>query len=237
MPPYNVRRFAFASALFGAAVILAGVATTQHVLPGHLTATQTLQQMLVPEPQRLFGKNALHVLVVGLDYDYSPQDQETSAHSRSDIIMAVKLDFAKRRMYDLSVPRDMVATMPDGRVAKINQAQADGGIRETEAVVAQWLGAPTFDRYVVLRIDTMKDLINALGGVTVNVENSDALRHSGSNGPLDYDDSWGHLHVPQTRHPAARWHPGRGLRSLPARLVQRSVSHHAPTASHSRVSG
>ena len=195
MPQYNVRRFAFALAIFGAAAVLVGVATTQHVLPGHLTATQTLQQMLVPEPRTVFGKNALHVLVVGLDYDYSAQDQETSAHSRSDIIMAVKLDFAKRRMYDLSVPRDMVATMPDGRVAKINQAQADGGVREAKTVIAQWLGAPAFDRYVVLRIDTMKDLINAIGGVTVNVENSDALRHAGPNGPVDYDDSWGHLHV------------------------------------------
>jgi anionic cell wall polymer biosynthesis LytR-Cps2A-Psr (LCP) family protein len=41
----------------------------------------------------------------------------------------------------------------------------------------------------------MKDLIDALGGVTVTVENSAALRHAGPNGPVDYDDSWGHLHV------------------------------------------
>jgi LCP family protein required for cell wall assembly len=89
----------------------------------------------------------------------------------------------------------MVATLPDGRKAKINQAQSDGGIRESEDVVSRWLGTPAFDRFVVLRIDTMKDLINALGGVTVDVENSLALRHSGPSGPVSYDDSWGHLHV------------------------------------------
>ena len=48
---------------------------------------------------------------------------------------------------------------------------------------------------MVLRIDTTKDLIDAIGGVDVNVENSDALMHAGPNGPLDYDDGWGHLHV------------------------------------------
>jgi LCP family protein required for cell wall assembly len=62
-------------------------------------------------------------------------------------------------------------------------------------VIASWLGIPGFDRYIVMRIDTTKDLINAIGGVDVNVENSDALRGQGKNGPVDYDDSWGHLHV------------------------------------------
>jgi LCP family protein required for cell wall assembly len=183
--------------------VLLGFAVTQHVLPGHLTAAQTLQQILVPDPQKIFGRPNLRVLVVGLDYDYDGQDEESSAHSRSDIIMAINLDFVNHRIDELSVPRDMVATMPGGQQAKINEAQSEGGVRESENVVASWLGIPAFDRYVVLRIDTMKDLINALGGVTVDVENSDALRHAGPNGPVDYDDSWGHLHVhlkPGTQH-------------------------------------
>lgn len=76
----------------------------------------------IPAPQSLFGKDLLRVLVVGLDYDYDEKDQETSAHSRSDVIMAIGLDLAARRINELSVPRDMVATMPNGREAKINQA-------------------------------------------------------------------------------------------------------------------
>ncbi len=170
-------------------------AATQRVMPGHLTAVQTVRRLLVPEPQQLFAKNHLRVLVVGLDYDYNAQDIESSAQARSDVIMAVNLDFVHHRIAELSVPRDMVATLPDGRVAKINEAQSDGGIRESEAVVSHWLGVRKFDRYVVLRIDTMKDLVDALGGVNVDVENSDALKGDGPNGPVNYDDSWGHLHV------------------------------------------
>jgi LCP family protein required for cell wall assembly len=181
--------------LLGVLLVGTALAATQHVMPGKLTPVQTVRKLLVPDPRSVFGKSNVRVLVIGLDYDYDDRDLESSAHSRSDVIMAVDLDLANRRIDELSVPRDMVATMPDGRVAKINEAQSQGGVRESEAVVSQWLGVPNFDRYVVLRIDTMKDLINALGGVTVDVENSDALKGDGPNGPVDYDDSWGHLHV------------------------------------------
>ncbi|HEY0798180.1 MAG TPA: LCP family protein, partial [Candidatus Baltobacteraceae bacterium] len=156
---------------------------------------QALQRIFVPDPVQVFGKDHLLVLIVGLDYDYDRLDQETSQSSRSDVIMALNLDFKNHRVYELSVPRDMVATLPSGQKAKINQAQSEGGIQESKSVIAGWLGIPSFDRYVVMRIDTSKDLINAIGGVDVNVENSDALRQAGPNGPIDYDDSWGHLHV------------------------------------------
>ncbi|HEX3462719.1 MAG TPA: LCP family protein [Candidatus Elarobacter sp.] len=162
---------------------------------------QAVQRFFVPEPQTLFGKSEIRVLLVGLDYDYDNKDQETSKQSRSDIIMAIGLDFRDRRISELSVPRDMVATLPNGRLGKINQAQSEGGIAESQAVIAQWLGIPPFDRYVVLRIDAAKDVVNAIGGVDVEVKNANALRGTGKNGRLDYDDHWGHLsiHLPPGR--------------------------------------
>jgi len=152
---------------------------------------------VAPDPIRMFGKSNLRVLVVGLDYDYDDKDQETSVHSRSDIIMALNLDLAHDRVSELSIPRDMVATLPNGAQAKINEAQSEGGIAESQAVVANWLGIEGFDRYVVLRIDTMKDLIDAIGGVDVAIETSDCLRYKTgcTDGHIDYDDAWGHLHV------------------------------------------
>lgn len=182
--------FTLALAVVGLSAAVAGFAIVQHKSPW-----QVVTEPIVPDPQALFGKSQLRVLVVGLDYDYTNNDLEYSTNSRSDIIMAVNLDFKNHRVYELSVPRDMVATLPNGQEAKINQAQSDGGIAESEAVVSKWLGIPGFDRYVVLRIDTTKDLIDAIGGVDVDVKNSDALMHEGPNGPINYDDNWGHLHV------------------------------------------
>lgn len=185
-------------ALLALAGFVGGVALVKHK-----SVWQVLSQPIAPPPQDVFGKDHLFVLVVGLDYDYSDKDEEYSTAARSDVIKAVNLDFMTHKAYVLSIPRDMDAVLPNGQEAKINQAQSDGGINESQAVIAKWLGIPSFDRYVILRIDTMKDLVNAIGGVDVNVMNSDALKHQGPNGPLNYDDNWGHLHVhlkPGVRH-------------------------------------
>jgi len=181
--------------LVGLGSTLAGFAIFEHKTP--LQVVSQVTQVFVPSPQQVFGKNDVLVLVEGLDYDYDAKDQEFSKESRSDVIWAVHLDLNNKRIYQLSIPRDMIATMPNGQQAKINQAQSDGGVKEAKSVIANWLGIPGFDRYMVLRIDATKDFINALGGVNVYVKNSDCLRnHTNCTGDsINYDDSWGHLHI------------------------------------------
>jgi LCP family protein required for cell wall assembly len=186
--------FAFVSSTLHAGTSAAATAGAA-VVAAPARVAQAVQTFFVPDPQKLFGKDHVRVLLVGLDYDYDDKDQETSKQSRSDIIMAIDLNLRDHKVSELSVPRDMAATLPDGTQAKINAAQSLGGIAESQTVVAKWLGIPGFDRYVVLRIDTAKDLVNALGGVDVDVENSDALKGTGPNGPIDYDDHWGHLAI------------------------------------------
>lgn len=156
-----------------------------------------LTETFVPPPAQVFGKPNILVLVEGLDYDYTANDVEFSTQSRSDIIKAVNLDFADKGIYVLSVLRDMLATYPNGAQMKINQAQADGGVREAQQVIASFLGIPGFDRYVILRIDATKDLINAIGGIDVYVKTSNCLMYKThcTGGRIDYDDNWGHLHI------------------------------------------
>jgi LCP family protein required for cell wall assembly len=163
----------------------------------HRSPLQIMMGQFTPSPQELFQKDHIVVLVEGLDYDYSAKDEEYSTHARSDVIWAVNVEFPTQRIYQLSVPRDMVATMPDGREAKINEAQSEGGVHEAEAVIGRWLGIPGFDRYMIFRVDTTKDLVNALGGVNVDVMNSECITtpHNCTNGPLDYVDTWGHLNI------------------------------------------
>lgn len=176
----------------GIVAVIAGFSIAQKKNP-----IQVVFEPFVPTPQQIFGKNNLLVLVVGLDYDYNSKDEEYSSQSRSDVIKAVNLDFAHKQAYVLDVGRDMVATMPNGERTKINQAQADGGINESRKVIAQFLGIPKFDRYVILRADSMKDIINAIGGVTVDVKDSDCIESGNckNQSPLDYTDTWGHLYI------------------------------------------
>jgi LCP family protein required for cell wall assembly len=191
----DMRRAAIAIAallVVGFAAAVAGFSVAFHRTP-----MQVLTLQLAPSPQELFGKDHILVLLEGLDYDYNDKDEEYSTQSRSDVIKAVDLDFRTHKIYVLDVPRDMEATLPNGEIAKINQAQSDGGVHEAEAVIGKWLGVPGFDRYVLLRINTTKDLINAIGGVNVDVKTSDCLKDNTgcTGGRLDYDDAWGHLHI------------------------------------------
>lgn len=178
--------------VIGIVAVITGFSIAQKKSP-----IQVVFEPFVPTPQQVFGKNNLLVLVVGLDYDYNSKDEEYSSQSRSDVIKAINLDFAHKQAYVLDVGRDMVATLPGGERAKINQAQADGGINESRKVIAQFLGIPKFDRYVILRADSMKDIINAIGGVTVDVKDSSCIEYGQckNQSPLDYTDTWGHLYI------------------------------------------
>lgn len=186
-----------AALVAGLLAVGVGSALAAYSFFAHRNPVVAITQMFVPSPQQLFGKSNILVLVEGLDYDYTSQDEEYSTDSRSDVIWAVNLDFANKRIYQLSVPRDMVATMPNGSQAKINQAQSDGGVKEAKSVIAGFLGIPGFDRYVILRIDATKAFVNAVGGIEVDVKSSDCLKNkTGCTGEeLDYDDTWGHLHI------------------------------------------
>ncbi len=143
----------------------------------------------VPAPRAVFGKDRIYVLLLGIDYDYDDKDQPYSSHARSDTIMAAGLDFPTRSAKLVSVLRDTEAQY-DGKDTKINQAYSDGGVPLADRVVGDFLGLPAnqrgqhFDRYIVVKINAVKDFVNAIGGIDVPVTEQ-----------MDYDDSWGHLHI------------------------------------------
>jgi polyisoprenyl-teichoic acid--peptidoglycan teichoic acid transferase len=186
------------------AVFVAGLLGLLGILTGFIAFTMVRAQTLnpivgvasyfIPTPQALFGKNRIYVLLLGLDYDYDNLDQPSSKDSRTDKIEAFALDFPTKVIKSVAVPRDFIATIA-GQPDKINDAYQHGGWRGSDAVVGPLLSMPKndagtyFDRYVVLRINASKDLINAIGGLDVPVTQE-----------LDHDDNWGHLHI--------HFHPG-----------------------------
>ena len=164
----------------------AGAFVAKRIADPHAPLTATLTSMFnfVPDPQTVFHKDRLAILLLGIDYNYTDKDIEYSEGARSDTIMALSLDLPTRSLHVLSVPRDMKYTFNDGHSDKINAAYSLGGPRAAERAVAQFLGIPGFDRYIVLRVDATKSLIDAIGGIDVPVSEA-----------MNYDDSWGHLHI------------------------------------------
>ncbi len=171
--------------LFGLSIVAGAIATLGRQERRTIVerAVAPIVNPVLPAPASVFGKQRIHILVLGRDYDYTANDVEYSKESRSDIIMAFTLDFPTHTITELSIPRDTAVTMPGGGEEKINSALSEGGVPEATAVVSRYLGVK-FDRYALLRIDSTKRLIDAIGGIDVPVHQR-----------VDYDDSWGHLHI------------------------------------------
>ena len=188
----NAAKVAGLAILFVACVALGVLAVDSVVTkrsPGDVVGA-----MLVEPPQQHFHKDRIALLLMGIDYNYDDKDQEFSKNARTDTIMAVSLDFPtaadpRGSIGLLSVPRDMDYVFPSGHEDKINSAYTAGAnpiaaAHRSQAAVARFLGLPGFDRFVTLRIDAAKDVVDAIGGIDVVPDET-----------MNYDDNWGHLHI------------------------------------------
>jgi len=126
------------------------------------------------------------LLLAGRDiaycYHHQPCKDQNSLRAReltrTDTIMLMKVNGP--RVDVLSIPRDTQAG-PDGR--KINSAYASGGPEHLVERIEDITGE-RIDYYAVVRTDYVADVIDALGGLDVNVP-----------AKIDFDDYAAKLHV------------------------------------------
>ncbi len=147
-------------------------------------------------------KDEIVILCIGLDEN---RDERGIAHhkgSRTDTIFLLKINKEADRLGMLSIPRDTLVEISEkyGR-DKINSAYSVGfldeydvnghdyekakaaGIHQVRKTVSKFMGVP-IDYYVLIKISSAKELVNAIGGINVDVEKD-----------MDYDDNWGNLHI------------------------------------------
>jgi len=143
----------------------------------------------IPPPQTVFGRDRIYIMLLGIDFNYDEKGMPYSKGARSDTIMVAGLDFPTRSMKLISVLRDTEALV-NGHDTKINEAYSDGGVKLADKVVGDFLGMPptatgaNFDRYIIVNANGLKDFVDAIGGIDVQVSQA-----------MDYDDTWGHLHI------------------------------------------
>ena len=88
---------------------------------------------------------------------------------RSDTLFVVMLDKSKKNAALLSVPRDTRVKIKGHGWDKINAAFAYGGQKLTRETVQDFLGIK-INNYVVVDFQGFKGLVDAVGGVDINVE-------------------------------------------------------------------
>ncbi|HIC95932.1 TPA: LytR family transcriptional regulator [Candidatus Bipolaricaulota bacterium] len=105
------------------------------------------------------GREGVTVLLLGLDL--------VEGQSRSDTIILAHVRDQKVAL--ISVPRDLRLRFPDGEFHKANAAYSLGGARLACKVLGDFLGIP-IPFYAVLDYRGFREIIDRLGGVTINVE-------------------------------------------------------------------
>ena len=110
-------------------------------------------------------------LVVGYDFRHGEFERE---ESRSDTLMLLRADPRQKTISMLSFPRDLLVELPgcEGappRMAKINEAFTDCGIKGTIETVRKLTGVP-INYYVTIDFNGFIDTVNQLGGVYMDID-------------------------------------------------------------------
>ncbi len=136
-------------------------------------------------PQKGFpGEDKLTIVCMGIDDSWTNSDVVYTSQSRTDTLFVMTLDLINKKATMLSIPRDTYTHIAGTHEnTKINAAFTEGGPGRTVATVNEFLGTNA-THYLVLNIDATKKMVDALGGVDVDVEH-----------PMHYHDKWGHLSI------------------------------------------
>ena len=204
--PHRGRWLGFGFGLAGVAMLSA---TAGALLAVSLSTTPLQQQKLTPEEAAVFSQGDMaklsmkmpeltrpvNILVLGLkvlssdingqpDKDKGYEVWENSFKGLTDTMLLVRFDPQNKKLSVLSIPRD-TRTYVEGRgEVKINEANYYGGPASSAKSVSGLLGGVGIDRYVTLNIQGIKSLVDALGGITINVPKD-----------MKYTDESQHLYI------------------------------------------
>jgi LCP family protein required for cell wall assembly len=110
------------------------------------------------------------VLILGIDRvpDAAPGTKEIF-NGRSDTIILARFDPRAKDLNMLSIPRDTRTQIDGLGMDKINAANVYGGVDLAQATVSNTLDGVRIDRYLRISRSALPEVVDALGGVTVDV--------------------------------------------------------------------
>lgn len=132
---------------------------------------------------KLKGEDEGHVNI--LLAGNSSDDAGHGGANLTDSIMILSINTKENTAFMMSVPRDLYVNVPDHGYAKINEAYqdgesskfkesgyAEGGMGMLQKVVSQNFGLD-FQYHALVNYGALRDAVNAVGGITVNVSSTD----------------------------------------------------------------
>ena len=142
--------------------VSSGVADANKRLPAGTTGVLQKQNSLI-------FSSSTNILLLGTDHSTNGQPGRSS-DQHSDSMLLLHTDPSRHRLVYLSIPRDLRASIPGYGEQKINAAMQIGGpklaIETADALFGPGLQV---NHVVVVDMGAFVSLIDAVGGITVNV--------------------------------------------------------------------
>lgn len=143
---------------------------------GRRTIAQPFPAVRAPAPTGAAAKS-MNILLLGQDVDtIDPETPQFVGKQQADTLMLVHIPADRQRVYVMSILRNSVVDIPGRGRQAINAALAYGGMPLQVQTVEQLLGV-RIDRVLSVDLTGLKDLTDALGGVTL--DNSTAFSYGG----------------------------------------------------------
>ena len=213
-------------------------ATAGALLAVSFSATPLLQRHLTPEEAAIFGRGGsltrsnlrlpeltrpVNILIMGMSVltsDVSnppPESRNLGYHAQvnsfeglSDVMLLVRFDPKTNKIAALSIPRDTRVQMDGLGVIKINAANVNGGPAASAKLVSELLNGVQIDRYIRVNVEGVEKLVDALGGVTVDVPKDMKYKDDSQHLYIDLKKGRQHLNGNQTLQLLRFRHDGQG---------------------------
>ncbi|GAB6159005.1 LCP family protein [Desulfotomaculum varum] len=108
-------------------------------------------------------KKRMNFLLMGIDA------RQGETRTRTDSLILVSVDKEHNRIAMISIPRDTRVEIPGHGYEKINSANVFGGPELVMQTVSDLTGVK-IDHYLMTNVRGFRDIVDALGGVTIDVE-------------------------------------------------------------------
>jgi|HigsolmetaAR202D_1030399.scaffolds.fasta_scaffold00804_19 cell envelope-related function transcriptional attenuator common domain len=108
---------------------------------------------------------AINVLLLGSD-----ERPDETEKGRTDTVVIVHIDPKNERVALLSLPRDLIVSIPGYGQGRINSAYSYGGVPLVRSTVSNLLGIP-IHYYASVNFDGFMAVVDAVDGIDVMVEN------------------------------------------------------------------
>ncbi len=141
----------------------------------------------------------VNILVLGIDPVTTKGNVSNSdMTATSDTILLLRVNPNSQLIKVLSIPRSSMVVLPEIGLEQISLANASGAAMATR-VVSKSLNNVPIDRYLRLRPDGLKELVNALGGVEIFVPESMSYQDATQSLTIDLEKGWQTLNGDQAQ--------------------------------------